>query len=124
MTDTLVYRCQRNPDAPARARAVLTGLLGGLEPDVARDVKLMVSELITNAVRHGAGEATLVVHRGDGRLNVVVSDEGDDQPQLRTPSAEGGWGLRIVDLCATRWGVEEGSTHVWFEVDLEDSCAS
>lgn len=124
MTDTLVYRCQRDPDAPARARAVLTGMLGGLELDVARDVKLMVSELITNAVRHGAGDATLVVHRGDGRLNVVVSDEGDDQPQLRTPSADGGWGLRIVDSCATRWGVEEGSTHVWFEVDLEDSCAS
>ena len=55
---------------------------------------------------------------------MTVSDEGDDQPKLRAPSADGGWGLRIVDSCATRWGVEEGSTHVWFEVDLEGSCAS
>ena len=53
MTEMLVYRCQRDPDAPSRARAVLSGLLGGLEPDVARDVKLMVSELVTNAVRTG-----------------------------------------------------------------------
>ena len=124
MAEMLVCRCQRDPDAPARARAVLTGLLGGLEPHVARDVKLMVSELVTNAVRHGDGDATLVVHRGEGRLNVTVSDEGDDQPRLRTPSAGGGWGLRIVDACATRWGVEEGSTHGWFGVDLEGSCES
>ena len=124
MTELLVYRCQRDSDAPARARAVVTGLLGGLDPHVACDVKLMVSELLTNAVRHGGGDATLVVHRGEGRLNVTVSDEGDDQPKLRTPSAGGGWGLRIVDACATRWGVEEGSTHVWFEVDLEGPCES
>ena len=124
MTEMLVYRCQRDPDAPARARAVVTGLLVGLEPHVAREVKLMVSELVTNAVRHGDGSATLVVHRGAGRLNVAVSDEGGDQPKLRIPSADGGWGLRIVDSCATRWGVEEGNTHVWFEVELEDSCES
>lgn len=124
MTEMLVYRCRRDPDAPARARAALTSALAGIEPQVAGDVKLMVSELVTNAVRHGAGDATLVVHRGDGRLNVVVSDEGSDQPQLRTPSADGGWGLRIIDTCATRWGVEDGSTHVWFEVDLDPQCAS
>lgn len=124
MTEMLEYRCRRDRDAPARARAVLTGLLGGLEPHVARDVKLMVSELVTNAVRHGEGDTTLVVHRGERQLNVTVSDEGDDQPKLRTPSADGGWGLRIVDSCATRWGVEEASKHVWFEVDLEGSCES
>ena len=124
MTEMLVYRCQRDPGAPARARAALTGVLVGLEPRVARDVKLMVSELVTNAVRHGAGDATLVVHRGEGRLNVSVSDEGVDHARLRSPSERGGWGLRIVDAGATRWGVEDGSTHVWFEVDLERRCAS
>src|SRR5689334_11328960 len=114
MTEMLVYRCERDADAPVRARAALSGVLAEFEPRVAGYVTLMVSELMTNAVRHGAGDATLVVHRGDGRLNVAVSDEGAAQPQLRTNSADGGWGLRIVDSCATRWGVEEGSTHVWF----------
>ena len=32
------------------------------------------------------------------------------------PSLEGGWGLYLLDRVARRWGVHEGSTHVWFEI--------
>ena len=49
-----------------------------------------------------------MIDQGDGeRAKIEMSVE---------PTVDGGWGLHLVDQVATRWGVREGSTHVWFEI--------
>ncbi|MEA2270157.1 MAG: serine/threonine-protein kinase RsbW [Solirubrobacteraceae bacterium] len=112
----------RDPTAPARARRAIERLAGGIAPDVVPDVKLLVSELITNSVKYGGeGQVTLKVETRDtGRLRVEVVDQGVGfVPVARDRPATdvGGWGLHLVQTLSDRWGVYEGSTHVWFEID-------
>lgn len=92
-----------------------------------RDVQLLVSELVANAVRHGGHSGAAVnvkVRAGPQAMRVEVSDRGAafDPKGLPGPSSErgGGWGLPIVATLAHRWGVEHdsGTTTVWFEIDL------
>jgi anti-sigma regulatory factor (Ser/Thr protein kinase) len=88
-------------------------------------VELLVSELVTNAVRHGASdphESILVrAHRTDGAVRVEVCDEGDGFDQRGEAPEEmqpGGRGLLLVDRLASRWGVLDGNPNcVWFEAD-------
>lgn len=104
----------RAPEAAALARQAVdsfAAVIGQARTEVAR---LLVSELATNAVRHGAGEITLDIHVEAGDLCVAVEDQGQEQPTLRPPGPDGGYGLRLVDQLADDWGAEEGSTHVWF----------
>jgi anti-sigma regulatory factor (Ser/Thr protein kinase) len=91
------------------------------------NVRLLVSELVTNSVRHsqtGASdpiELRLAVFAD--RLRVEVSDHGSGfQRRVRTPErgSGSGWGLYLVDQLADRWGVSrDETTHVWFEIDRE-----
>ena len=94
-------------------------------------VELVVSELVTNAVRHGPGEtiSLRLVAQPDGVITGEVVDQGDghaaiDGRDVTTDGlddgelAESGRGLLIVDRLATAWGVEPGSTHVWFRFEL------
>ena len=82
--------------------------------------RLLCAELAANAVRHGGGDfLRLVVARRGGALRVEVIDGGDGfEPPPRDPRAFRGRGLELVDTLASRWGVERGSTHVWFELPL------
>jgi anti-sigma regulatory factor (Ser/Thr protein kinase) len=88
------------------------------------DTLLMVSELVTNAVRYPivAAPATVQVHiaLADARLRVEVYDggRGFDVP-AQPPTGIGGLGLVIVDRAASRWGVSNGGPPncVWFELD-------
>jgi hypothetical protein len=49
---------------------------------------------------------------------VEVADSGGGRPQRRPdPGADGGWGLLLVEAASDRWGVADGSTSVWFEID-------
>jgi anti-sigma regulatory factor (Ser/Thr protein kinase) len=113
--------------APAAARQAIDGLAELRDqPQVAFDVRLLVSELVANSVRH-AGLAQsqavrLVVELAPGRLRCEIRDAGAGF-SARTPpdpgSGEGGWGLHLVDRLTDRWGVEQGAgTVVWFEIDL------
>jgi nitrogen fixation/metabolism regulation signal transduction histidine kinase len=53
------------------------------------------------------------------RFRVEVIDEGSGfVAKERERDQEGGWGLPLVEELADRWGTFEGSTHVWFELDL------
>jgi anti-sigma regulatory factor (Ser/Thr protein kinase) len=82
--------------------------------------KLAVSELATNAVVHGRGEITLFADIDEGRLLVEVVDEGSGfEYTLRECEFDrlGGRGLNIVDAETSRWGMHEGTTHVWFEIE-------
>jgi anti-sigma regulatory factor (Ser/Thr protein kinase) len=122
MPSTATFDLPRDATAPAHARRAIDGLTGRIAPDIAPDVKLLVSELITNSVKYGGnGEVTLKVEAEDPRkLRVEVIDQGAGfVPMARNRPATdvGGWGLHLVQTLSNRWGVYEGSTHVWFEID-------
>ncbi len=109
-------------DAPAQARAALEVFDQILSPEVLEDLQLVVSELVTNSVKFGPKRSiTLALSVGSqGVVQGEVIDQGDgEQAKIEMsvePTIDGGWGLHLVDQVATRWGVREGSTHVWFEI--------
>jgi anti-sigma regulatory factor (Ser/Thr protein kinase) len=96
-----------------------------IERDLMADVRLLVSELITNSIRHsGIGppqEVGLDVAVDSKTIRVEVRDSGEGfEPRPRDPnrSTPGGWGLYLVDRLADRWGVARNQiTRVWFEID-------
>ena len=114
--------------APAAARALLDELLHAWgerdHDDLADDARVVVTELVTNAVLHAGGDGTLhleISAGDDGTLVAVVVDGSAGRPVPRDPttSDEGGRGLQIVDHLASRWGVEEiesGGKQVWAEL--------
>ena len=131
MMDALEHRAtfELIPEAVSRARAVVDRELGpSVSDQVLEDATLLVSELVTNAVRHalrtGIPEVELRIGNEGDRIRVVVSDPGDGfivQPRLPTASESSGWGLYLVDRIADRWGVVNGDRNeVWFEIDLKD----
>ncbi|HWE08179.1 MAG TPA: ATP-binding protein [Solirubrobacteraceae bacterium] len=111
----------RASSAPAAARDWLTSSFEGrLERPELDQAKLLVSELVSNSVRHGLGDITVRAELDEERLLVEVMDEGsgvEREIRKRDFDAVGGWGLTIVDAVASRWGIHEGTTHVWFEVE-------
>ncbi len=115
------------PSAARKALAALNGDLHLVSPERLADVQLLVTEVVANAVRHGdAPDSTvaLEVQATHALLLVEVTDTGTgfDAAALSGPThdAAGGWGLRIVEVIAQRWGVRpapNGGTTVWFEID-------
>ena len=121
MSTILRVDIPRDRRAPAKARAAIDSLTGQVNPAVVPDAKLLVSELITNSVKYGdGGPVTLEVTAEDPtHMRVEVIDDGVGfVPVARTRAATevGGWGLHLVETLSERWGVHEGSTHVWFEL--------
>lgn len=116
---------EAGPEAAAWARNALLAVDDTIEPDLMADVKLLVSELITNSVRHsGVGPPDSVgldVAVDSRTVRVEVRDPGTGfEPRPRDPdrSTPGGWGLYLVDRLADRWGVVRNQlTRVWFEID-------
>ena len=115
------------PEAPSQARAVVNDALEPLSPKIREDAALLVSELITNAVRHALGgrppEVELRIRGEPGRIRVVVSDPGggfEPMPRLPTAAEGSGWGLYLVDRIADRWGVlSKDRNEVWFEIEVD-----
>ena len=110
--------------AAGEARAALAALDGRVERDILDDVRLLVSELVTNSVRHSGAQrefVVLAVMQMGETVRVEVSDGGSGfEPSVRSKDIHtpGGWGLHLVDRLADRWGVETGRrTRVWFELD-------
>jgi anti-sigma regulatory factor (Ser/Thr protein kinase) len=116
------------PAAASGARGALSALEGRFDPHVMEDLRLLVTELVTNSVRHA--ETTSVRLRvliaGDV-VRVEVTDAGRGfVPAPRAPAAGrvGGWGLYLVDRLADRWGVaRDGLTRTWFEIDARARAA-
>lgn len=115
------------PEAASQARAVVNEELGReVSAKVLEDATLLVSELVTNAVRHapraGIPEIELRLKLDPERVRVVVSDPGGGfvaEPRLPTASESSGWGLYLVDRIADRWGViTKDRSEVWFEIDV------
>ena len=110
-------------DAPARARTALGGFNGSLS-ELRQPVRLLVSELVTNAVQHGGTGAERAVQvRLEARRDRVRVEVRDQGPGFEPPGEHGdpladGFGLALVDELADRWGVERGpGANVWFEID-------
>ena len=108
--------------APARARGALDQMEGRIAPERMRDVRLLVSERVTNAGRHAGGEVVrLVVALKGTLLRIEVHDPGKGftlVPPPDDPLRASGWGLVLVDELADRWGIDHHPrTRVWFEMD-------
>ena len=117
------------PEAAAEARHALADF--ALDDGRERDVRLLVSELVTNAVRHAnlaPGDVILlVIDLEDSVLRVEVHDPGGGfvpRAPAPDPARPSGWGLYLVDELADRWGVDsDEQTLVWFEVDRPAAAA-
>ena len=115
--DPITVTLPRDHGAPGRARALLRKHADGLERERLDTAVLLISELVTNAVLHGTGEIRLIIDVDGDAARFAVSDEGDGRPAVsETPGPDGGWGLRLVAQLATRWGVLDEQTQVWFEL--------
>jgi anti-sigma regulatory factor (Ser/Thr protein kinase) len=84
--------------------------------------QLVVSELVTNSIRHGPGRPIhlRLTTDNEGRLVGEVEDQGDGVVAIREQDLDapaGGLGLLLVDDVTSAWGVYPGSTHVWFRFD-------
>jgi integral membrane sensor domain MASE1/anti-sigma regulatory factor (Ser/Thr protein kinase) len=116
------------PGCAADARAALSPLAGALTVQVYSDLRLQVSELVTNSVRHARlrpGDLIrLQVQVSERVLRVEVSDPGQGfSANIPEPAAgePGGWGLFLAERLADRWGVDRDGrwTTVWLERDLD-----
>jgi anti-sigma regulatory factor (Ser/Thr protein kinase) len=103
---------ETGPAAAAWARHALIPLDERIEPVVMEDVRLLVSELVTNSVRHARMPETdhveLDVTLADDTLHVQVADTGPGfEPRRRDAETTkpGGWGLFLVEKLSDRWGV-------------------
>jgi anti-sigma regulatory factor (Ser/Thr protein kinase) len=106
------------PESARIARDALRDRVGSAVPlKSLQDLELVVTELVTNSVRHGPGlpfRLRLEV-TDEGVIRGEVEDQGNGGVAIRDMEENGGAGLRIVDALTDKWGVYEGSTHVWFE---------
>jgi anti-sigma regulatory factor (Ser/Thr protein kinase) len=112
-----------------RARGWIDGVAAGLVGDDRRgDLRLVMTEVVTNAVRHGAEGGTLRIAATPKPdfLCVQVTDDGPGlvpRPGAMASDENGGFGLFIVEQLTRRWGVtrENRHTRVWFEFDYLDA---
>ncbi|WP_055551242.1 SpoIIE family protein phosphatase [Streptomyces sp. NBRC 110028] len=113
-----------DPAVVANARSLAVHQLAewGL-PELAMTTELIVSELVTNAIRHGTGPIRLRLIRHDV-LICEVADASNTSPRLRhaRTTDEGGRGLFLVAQMTRRWGTRytEGGKLIWAEQDLPD----
>jgi signal transduction histidine kinase len=120
--DGLSLRIDRSPKAAARARRSLATLRGDLDASLMETLRLLVTELVTNSVRHARADTVLLrvlVGRSAVRTEVTDAGPGFDPAEVGSLSSDRtGWGLFLVERLATRWGVHRNGegTRVWFEL--------
>ncbi|EGX56321.1 magnesium or manganese-dependent protein phosphatase [Streptomyces zinciresistens K42] len=120
-SDVAYWFLEPEDAAPGRARRLARRALArwGME-DLTDSVELLVSEVVTNAVRYASRPVTLRLLRTDV-LRCEVGDDVPQLPRLRQARAtdEGGRGLYLVNRLARRWGATRLSTGkvVWFELN-------
>jgi anti-sigma regulatory factor (Ser/Thr protein kinase) len=127
-TSSLRLELERDVSAPAIARAAVSerAMELGVDGLFGNTLVLLVSEVVSNAVRHSAGDSKapvkLVATFAKQTIRVIVTDAGVGfTPRPRDPGhTHDGYGLYLLEKVATRWGVESnGDTKVWFELPRE-----
>jgi anti-sigma regulatory factor (Ser/Thr protein kinase) len=120
--DPLSLQLSSRPDAAKHLRRALEKQFGPrLSHRGLQDLASVLSELVNNSVIHGPGAPIRVrlEVRPNGGVRGEVEDDGNGEVAMREivdDFGEGGLGLRLVDALVDRWGVYDGSTHVWFEM--------
>jgi anti-sigma regulatory factor (Ser/Thr protein kinase) len=117
------------PPEPASVAEARTRVLDALRPQLGASqletLRLLVSEVVTNAVLHGGsnGDALEITARWNSDVRVEVVDSGSGftpSPRVGGPEVPGGYGLFLVGCLADRWGVDtDRSTTVWFELNRD-----
>ena len=114
------------PDSVSQARVRLEALRGTVRDRLLEDLRLLVSEIVTNSVRHaGLGpkdrvRLRVLVEGGQVRAEILDPGPGFEPPSHAPAAGSGsGWGLFLVERIADRWGIDraDGRTRVWFELD-------
>lgn len=120
-TLTAKWDLDQDVDAPRRARLLTVDTLAewGAEA-MAEDAALLVSELVTNAVKHAGSSSRLELQLETTKLWIGVMDHGPGEAAIRPPASDGGWGLRFVQHTSSAWGTTRhpgasGKT-VWCEL--------
>ncbi|GHJ35162.1 SpoIIE family protein phosphatase [Streptomyces sp. TS71-3] len=120
--DTAAWRLPARDDAPARARSLASALLRrwSVREDTRDSALLLISELVTNAVRFATGPVSVRLIRTGHGLLCEVGDTGNGRPRMRRggPFDDRGRGLRVVHKLTRRWGVRWTDTGkvVWAEL--------
>ena len=124
--DGLRMRLGSGPDAAAEARRAIAQLRADLDPPLMETLRLLVTELVTNSVRHTDCDAVML-RIAVGR-SAVLTEVADDGPTFDLEPYEAahvddhdpafGWGLFLVQRLAKNWGVKEdgAAKRVWFEL--------
>jgi len=114
------------PESAAHARDFVEGTLRNWEcgDEVIDDARVVVTELVSNVVRHAGTDVSIDLDLIDDFLRVAVGDRGNGHVVLRRDDqrSEVGRGLRLVDRLTDRWGVERqlGEKCVWAEWRVAD----
>lgn len=132
LTTRVESRFAPSAESVGAARQLLEGLGDRLTPEALEDLRLVVSELVTNSIRHAGlgseGWIRVEVWVSNSLLRGEVSDTspGFEHLSVHAPSPgelPGGWGLYMVDGLVSRWGIVEANpprilAHVWFEMEV------
>ena len=108
------------PDSPSAARRGLDEIERDLHPETMAKLRLLVTELVANSVRHARGtpiDVTVTISDETVRAEVSDGGEGFEPPQPDpSPLKTTGWGLFLVRRIADAWGVDAATGTVWFEL--------
>jgi two-component sensor histidine kinase len=111
--------------AAGAARQSLRSLESYVPSETVQDLNLLVSELVTNSVKHSPHlhdqAIEIDANPTDRGIRVEVTNPGGAElsNKVRPRTSESGWGLLLVTKIASRWGVTtNGETQIWFEIDL------
>ena len=122
----LEHTVHRGVDAVPMARRFTADALRDVQDDLVDDVELVVSELVTNALLHGAAPVVLRLSVARDRVRVEVEDSGRELPVRMRQDGEAmtGRGLSLVARLSSGWGVEPAGGRgkvVWAEVSEGDA---
>jgi two-component sensor histidine kinase len=118
---TLSFSLDSEVEAPWRARRVLQQLGPAVPSPVLHDLGVVVTELVSNAVRFGppASIGVTVEVEADGQVLGEVVDGGVGGAVLdrSRPLRHGGLGLQMVDALCADWGAQSDPSRVWFRIE-------
>ena len=127
MAVDLALNLPPDPSAPGLARTAAKRLLdGGVGPERLSDLSLVISELVSNALVHGCGQVVFRLQLDEGIVRGEVIDQGggfEHEVRARGPEEVSGRGLLLVEALTHRWGIHEGTSHVWFELPARSAAS-
>lgn len=127
----LSLRLPVRPESVTAARHSLNGLKPLIAPPLLERLQLIVSELVTNSIRHarlGPSDSigvNVAVSGASAKLSVADRGISFQPPSAPEPGDGSGFGLFLVEQVSTRWGVtNEEETTVWAELEGEAEASS